>query len=138
LEHSEVHPPIQFEPQFDERTDVQDSCREGSTNEDNAKASKVDQSTLEAMPAFIIPMTQEKTLEGLPSQLDFEWTESVSPNPTPAVVDAVVAAPSVGNPEVMEVDAFVMVSQIAEEAVKDATQDQPQEEADPTSTNTKG
>jgi hypothetical protein len=89
------------------------------------------------MPAFVIPMTQEKTLEGLPSQLDFEWTESVSTNPTPAVVDAAVAAPSVGNAEVMEVDAFVLVSQIAEEAVKDATQDLPQEVTDPTSTNTK-
>jgi hypothetical protein len=27
-------------------------------------------------PVFHIPMTQEKTLQELPSQLDFDWTES--------------------------------------------------------------
>lgn len=68
-------------------------------------------------------MTQDKTLEDLPSQLDFDWQDSVSPNPTP-----VVAAPSVVAPNVTEINAFVMVSQIAAKAVKDATQQLPEEE----------
>jgi hypothetical protein len=150
LEHSEVHPPAQGEPQIDERADVQESCRESSAHLGNAEVSEVEQpdprtmrvsidspSTPEAMPAFVIPMTQEKSLEELPSQLDFDWQDSVSSNPTPAGTGAVVAAASEANPKVMEVDTFVLVSQIAEEAVKNATDDLSQEETCPLSTKTK-
>ena len=135
LEHSEVHPPAQGEPDIEERADVQESCRESSANLGNADASEDEHPppqttgvtmdspcTPEAMPAFVIPMTQEKTLEELPSQLD-----SVSPNPTLAVVGAAVAVASVANTNVMEVNAFVLVSQIAGEAVKNATHDPTQE-----------
>ena len=71
------------------------------------------------IPAYHIQMTQKRFLEALPSQVDFDW--SSSPIPTPAV--ATVAAASVTEPpQVTEVHAFEMVSQIAEEAVKEATQ----------------
>jgi hypothetical protein len=79
-------------------------------------------------------MTQEKTLEDLPSQMDFDWHDSISPNPKPADPAVAVAAASVGDPKVVEVDAFVIVSQIAEEAVKSATGQLPQEETHPLST----
>lgn len=147
LEHSEVHPPARGDPDISERADLQQSCRESSGLLGNAEASEVEQPppqstcvsidspcTPEAMPAFVIPMTQEKTLEDLPSQMDFDWQDSVSPNPTPADVGVAVAAASVGDPKVVEVDAFVIVSQIAEEAVKSATQQLPQEETHPLST----
>ena len=140
LEHSDVHPPAKVEPEIEERADVQESCRESSANVGNADASEDEQPppqttrgtmdspcTPEAMPAFVIPMTQDKTLEELPSQLDFEWQDSVSPNPTPAVVGDAVAAASVGKTNVMEDNTFVLVSQIAEEAVKNATQEPTQE-----------
>lgn len=77
----------------------------------------------QAIPAFHIPMTQGKSLEELPSQLDFEWTESVAPNPMP-VVDAASVVP----PHDPELNSFVMVSQIASEAVKNASEDLPQQE----------
>ena len=147
LEHSEVEPPRQYVPQIDERDEVQESFHVTSANVGNAEASQVEHpppqtpcvtlgspSTpvgLEAIPAFVMPMTQEKTLEALPSQLDFDWQDSVSPNPTPAV-----AVDRVGSPKDMEVDEFVLVSQIAEEAVKNATTQASQQEADPLSTNT--
>ena len=149
LEHSEVHPPMQCEPEIEERGEVQESFRESSANLGNAEASEVDQpppqttpvtidspstpAGSQTIPAFVIPMTQEKTLQDLPSQMDFDWQDSVSPNPTLAM-----AAASVGNPEVMEVDTFVLVSQIAEEAVKNATQHLHEQQSDPLSTNRNG
>jgi hypothetical protein len=87
-------------------------------------------------PVFHIPMTQARSLEDLPSQLDFDWQDSVSANPTPAVGAArnldgelehvgtprtVAAALDVG------VDTFGEVSQIAQEAVMDAMPQQPAE-----------
>jgi hypothetical protein len=39
-------------------------------------------------PAFHIPMTQEKSLEDLPSQMDFDWQESASPCPSAAPTTA--------------------------------------------------
>ena len=131
LEHFSVHPPVHSGPHTFQTGEVQESCRESSAIPGNAEASEVPQpppdsthaaidfsSTpggSQAIPAFHIPMTQERTLEGLPSQMDFDW--SASPIPTPAMA-AATAVP----PKVTEVNAFVMVSQIAEEAVKNATQ----------------
>ena len=68
-------------------------------------------------PAFHIPMTQEKTLLELPSQLDFDWQESATQGPS--------IAPAAAQNPVEEVDTFVLVSQIAQEAVMDATQGPP-------------
>ena len=82
-------------------------------------------------PAFHIPMTQEKSLQDLPSQLDFDWQESATPCPSTAATTArslgeelnVVSTPAVAaSPPHVEVDTFVQVSQIAQEAVMDATQ----------------
>ena len=145
LEHFEVHPPTRYGPVTHELGEVQESFHETSGFVGNAEASEVDQpppqtpcaaigspsptAASQGIPTFVIPMTQGQTLEGLPSQLEFDWQDSVSPNPTPAV-----AAPSVGSPKAMEVDEFVGVSQIAEEAVKNATQQAPQQEMDPLST----
>lgn len=80
-------------------------------------------------PAFHIPMTQAKSLEELPSQVDFDWQDSVSPNPTPALgaarnldgeLDGVGTPRSVPAAIDVAMDTFVEVSQIAQEAVKDA------------------
>lgn len=85
-------------------------------------------------PAFHIPMTQSKSLEELPSQLDFEWQDAVSPNSTPAQVTArnlggeldVVGTSRLGTvSQGADVGAFLEVSQIAHEAVHDATQQPP-------------
>lgn len=76
-------------------------------------------------PAFHIPMTQTKSLEDLPSQLGFDWQDSVSQNPTPGVgaarnldveLDGVGGIRIVAEP----MHTFVEVLQIAEEAVRDA------------------
>jgi hypothetical protein len=85
-------------------------------------------------PVFHIPMTQDKTLQELPSQLDFEWTESPTPAPSsgPATARNLSEDLPVDNtpqaaeqtPEV-DVDSFVQVSQIAHEAVMAATQHPP-------------
>ena len=39
-------------------------------------------------PAFHIPMTQEKSLEDLPSQMNFEWQDSGTPGPSTAPTTA--------------------------------------------------
>ena len=62
-------------------------------------------------------MTQDRSLDDLPSQMDFDWQVSQSLNPTPRVGPA-GDVPS----NVKEVNEFVLVSQIAEEVVKDATE----------------
>ena len=77
-------------------------------------------------PAFHIPMTQDKTLEELPSQIEFEWQDSVAPNLTPAQATTIAAAPTS-----TEDNAFVEVSEIAQEAVVHATQQQAQEHEAP-------
>jgi hypothetical protein len=85
-------------------------------------------------PVFHIPMTQDKTLEELPSQLDFEWTESSTPAPSSAPATArnlsedvhVDSTPQIAAQTLqVDVDSFVQVSQIAHEAVMDATQHLP-------------
>ena len=81
--------------------------------------------------AFHIPMTQEKSLQDLPSQLDFDWQESATPCPGTAPAAArslreeldVVCTPAIAtSPPHVEVDTFAQVSQIAQEAVMDAAQ----------------
>lgn len=146
LEQSEVHPPVQQWPQTEDQGEVQESFRGSSAVLGNAEASEVDQPPpqttpvtmdspttpvgLQAIPAFVILMTQEKTLEDLPSQMDFDWQDSVSPNPPPAV-----AGISEGSAKSMEVKAFVLVSGIAEEAAINATKHLPEQEAEPPTTN---
>lgn len=71
-----------------------------------------------------------QSLVDLPSQLDFEWQDYVSPNPTPMLGTArnlggeleVVGTPrNTTDPKAVGMDTFVEVSQIAQEAVRDAT-----------------
>jgi hypothetical protein len=82
-------------------------------------------------PAFHIPMTQEKTLLDLPSQLDFEWQESASqgagiaPNTARSLGEELHIAITPLNvvlPVHVEVDTFVQVSQIAHEVLMNATE----------------
>ena len=90
LEHNEVHEvrhdahDVEVEEPVD-HADVQESFPEGSGNLGTPVG-----------PAFHIPMTQEKSLEDLPSQIDFEWQDSVSLNLTPA------QATNVEVPEIVE------------------------------------
>lgn len=119
-EHSEVQPPGQNGGECEDRVDVHQPVPESVGN----LATTVG-------PAFHIPMTQDKTLEELPSQLDFDWQDSVSPKGTPAVPTAMAVAPK--DPEE---SAFVEVSQIAHEAVVHATQQQAERETDPPTTTT--
>ena len=74
-------------------------------------------------PAFHIPMTQDKSLEDLPSQIDFEWHDSVSPNIAPALATGTGTART----ETQD-NTFGEVSQIAEEAILQATQRRAEEE----------
>ena len=69
----------------------------------------------------------------------------MSPNPTPALattqslgkqLDVVDTPQTIMPPEVMDVNAFVEVSQIAQEAVVHATQQLAKQDTDPTSTST--
>ena len=76
-------------------------------------------------------MTQAKSLEDLPSQLDFDWQESETPvtSVAPAIVQNlgeeldVASTPAIGaSHNSLEVDKFAKVSQIAQEAIMDALQ----------------
>jgi hypothetical protein len=86
---------------------------------------------VQAGPAWEIPMTQAKSLEDLPSQLDLEWQDSASltPNPSHAAtrnlgqeLEAVASSPVRDAAVVVEVHTFAEVSQIAQEVVMDATE----------------
>ena len=120
LEHSEVLPPAHATP-------ARESTSCGASQ---PSSQPCPQSPAHVGPAFHIPMTQGKSLEDLPSQLDFEWQDSVSPNSIAAHVTArslggeldVVGTPQppVGACEV-DVNTFGQVSQIAREACVDAT-----------------
>ena len=81
-------------------------------------------------PAWVIPMTQERSLHDLPSQMDLDWQEPLTATPTPshaATRNLGEALQAVGSSQVVEpdvalpVDAFAEVSQIAQEAVTDAS-----------------
>ena len=100
--------------------------------------------TEHAGPAFHIPMTQEKSLQDLPSQLDFDWQDSATPGPSTAAATArnsgeeldVLGTPTLAaSPMHVDVDTFVQVSQMGHEAVMDAIH---QETPVPPSTTTSG
>ena len=112
-EHWEVQPPGQSGHECEDRVDVHQPIPESVGNV-----------AMPGGPAFHIPMTQDKTLEELPSQLDFDWQDSVSPEGTPAVRTS------------MAESAFVEVSEIAHEAIAHATQQQAESEIDPPTTTT--
>lgn len=76
-------------------------------------------------PAFHIPMTQDKSLEELPSQMDFERQDSVSPKGTPAVPEDTDVAP-----KHTQESADVEVSQLAQEADVHTTQQRAETETD--------
>lgn len=151
LEHAEVHPIAHATPTTDVTScdvaqrspkspasigtlgkagaseDVQRPLE--APSQDDARHSPFPHGVEPVGPAFHIPMTQSKSLEDLPSQLDFEWQDAVSPNSTPAHVTARNLG---GELEVVgtsrpaaDVNAFVEVSHIAQEAVHDATQQPP-------------
>ena len=123
LEHSALHPPTQPMLPTDASssevaqsrpltpTDLGASCKAGESEDVQPS---VEPHVPHVGPAFHIPMTQEKSLEDLPSQMDFGWQESVSPNPTPVL----------GTTRNMGGE-FVEVSQIAQEAARDATAEPP-------------
>ncbi len=90
-------------------------------------------------------MTQGKRLEDLPSQLEFEWQDSVSLNSTPAHVttrslggelDVVGTPRPTPEPEDLNADTFLQVSKIAHEAVVNATQQPPPQVTQSERTNT--
>ena len=90
-----------------------------------------DEDSIHVGPAFHIPMTQEKSLQDLPSQIDFDWQDSVPPGPVTTCATArnlveeldVVSTPaSVALPSHVDENNFVEVATIAEEAVIVATQ----------------
>lgn len=111
-EHSEVHPPGLAGHESVERGEEQGSFPEGSGNLGTPLG-----------PSFHIPMTQDKSLEDLPSQIDFEWQDSVSPLPTPAPRTTAAAVPSG-----VEDNEFITISQIAQEAAVHATQQRADEQ----------
>lgn len=113
-DNSELHPVAQSGDEPLQRADVTESFPEGSGNLGTPVG-----------PAFEIPMTQDKTLEELPSQIDFEWQDSVSPSLAPALATSTTVAP-----KDTEDNAFVEISQIAEEAVVHATQHLAEQDTD--------
>ena len=99
----------------------------------NAQKSPSADPVVNVGPAWQIPMTQEGSLQDLPSQLDLDWQDSITPTPSLAAtrnlgeeLDAVVSSQVIETAVVMPVDAFVEVSQIAKEAVTDATCSRPE------------
>ena len=90
--------------------------------------------------AWVIPMTQERSLHDLPSQMELDWQDSVTTTPTPSLAATrnlgealeAVGSERVVEPEVvLPVDAFAEVSQIAQEAVTDAGCSRPERVDDP-------
>lgn len=142
LENSERHPVGHSGHETGEPSEVQASFREHADNLGNAEASEVEHTPphtahvttdspstdggTQVGPAFHIPMTQDKTLEDLPSQLYFDWQDSVSLNLTPPGPKASDVPQAV-----TEVNAFAEVSEIAEEAVKHATHQRAEVDTDP-------
>lgn len=123
LEQSEPHPPVHCGSPVFQGGKVHESFREIADSLGNAEHppphsphatmdSTCTPADSQAIPAFDIPMTQDKTLEELPSQLDFELYDPVAPTPAVAVASV--------TPPVTEMNAFVQVAEIASEAVKNA------------------
>jgi hypothetical protein len=150
LEHAEVHPLTHSGPALDDSScEVAQSHPELPTHiGSSAKAAVTEHvvpsvephfavegkesrrmpSEVDVEPVFHIPMTQARSLEDLPSQLDFDWQDSVSQMGTPAPnaarnldgeLDVVCTPRSAVEPISTPMDTFVEVSQIVEEAVRD-------------------
>jgi hypothetical protein len=120
-EYSEVQPAVEIEHECEE------SVPEGAETVDVQHAiPESDGNAAEPLgPAFHIPMTQGKTLEDLPSQMDFDWQDTDAAGTGMAVP-----------PKDPEVNAFLEVQAIAEEAVVHATQQQAERETDQPTTTT--
>ena len=81
-------------------------------------------------PAWEIPMTQEKSLADLPSQLDLDWQDQPSLTPTPSLVatrnlgqELEAAASEVEDPPVVvAATTFADVNQLAQDVVMEATE----------------
>lgn len=143
LEHSEVRPVAQSVlPTDASDSEVASTRPQTPTNvgtSATACVSEVVQPSVEPLaadvgPAFHIPMTQVSSLEDLPNQLDFEWQDSVSANPESilgtarnlgAELEAVGTQRNTAAPKDVGMATFVEVSQIAQEAAKDATPQPP-------------
>lgn len=82
-------------------------------------------------PAFHIPMTQDRSLEELPSQMDFDWQDSVSPKGTPAVTEATEVAPKQA-----EENTNAQLSHLAKEPLVHVTQQRAERETDGATTGT--
>jgi hypothetical protein len=144
--HSEVHPPAstlvpqqapQCEPQVTDAIASDGICNVGTSEASGVEQPAVDPESKENAgnapssgadahigPAWLnIPMTQEKSLQDLPSQLDLDWQDLVLPTPMPSLaarnpgeeLEVVGSTQNVEPPVV--VDTFAEVSQIAQEAV---------------------
>ena len=153
-EQVEVHPPQAAHHEVDIHvTDMEVTNASNSENVCNSsipQAAEVAQPSVEpesrdvgvhAGPAWHIPMTQERSLQDLPSQMDLDWQDPLTPTPTPslaatrslgeeleAVRSSQIVKHAVGCSQVVEpavvvsVDDFAEVSQIAQEAVTEATE----------------
>lgn len=139
LEHAEVVPLAHNRPRTDNS-----SCDMAQTPSDKghsvtaagseAHSGVVEESQrkhveVDVGPAFLIPMTQAKSLEELPSKLDVDCQNSEEPNHTPALgaarnlddqLDGVGTLRCVAASEDVGMDTFQEVSQIAQEAVMHA------------------
>lgn len=151
LEHSEVHPLAHTGPLTDASscemaqshsqtpTNIGTSAKDGGLEgvgpcfethvSDVTEDAQCVQRHVDVRPAFDIPMTQAKSLEELPSQLEFDWQDSTPSIPTPCVgaarnldgdLDGVVTPRSEPGPTDVGTGTFVEVSQIAREAVLDS------------------
>ena len=86
--HSEVHPPthtggVESYKVADATEDVQPPVDPHPANDSPSIPAD-----LHVGPMFHIPMTQEKTLQDLPSQLDCDWQDSATPDPSTAPATA--------------------------------------------------
>lgn len=152
-EQVEVHPPEAAH--LEVHTHVTEMEVTNASNSDNVCNSSIPQAAEVAQPpvepefgfgvhvgpAWHILITQERSLQDLPSQMDLDWQDSVTPTPTrspaatrslgeelEAVGSSQVTEHAVGSSQVVEpavvesVDGFAEVSQIAQEAVTEATE----------------
>lgn len=127
--HSDVHPPTRSGmASYTQTSNVADATDDVHPPVSPHSASI--HGDVHAGPAFDIPMTQGKSLEDLPSQLDFDWQDSAIPGTNTALASAQTRGESperAAQPIDVELDAFAGISQIAHEAVMDATQQPPGE-----------
>jgi hypothetical protein len=135
-EYSEVQPAVEIEHECEESVpecaESVPQCAESVPQDaktvgvQHAVPENVGNAAEPLGPAFHIPMTQGKTLEDLPSQMDFDWQDT----------DAAPIGMAVP-PKDPEESLFLEVQQIADEAVVHATQQQAERETDQPTTTTK-